>query len=72
MTGPSVAQRPPVVDREQVERSAPTIEVRRRSSFVPAIFSTWGEALRYLPVWVGAGLVVYGMLLVGWLIVRNV
>ncbi len=72
MTGPSVAQRPPTLDRERVERSAPTTEVRRRSSFVPAIFLSWKEALRYLSVWVGAGLLLYTVLLVAWLIVTKI
>ena len=68
MTGPSVVVRPPTVDREGVEGSASTTEVRR-SPAVPAIFSSWRVAFRYLSVWAGAGLLVYAALFVGWLIV---
>lgn len=71
MTGPSVAQRPPTLDRERVVPSVPATEVSRRSTRAPGIFSNWKEALRFLFVWVGAGLVIYLVGLVGWLVVRS-
>lgn len=70
MTGPSVAERPPAVDRDLGDRSAPTTETRR-SSALPGIFSTWRSAVRYLSVWVGAGLLVYTTLVITWLIVAQ-
>lgn len=71
MTGPSVAQRPPTLDRERVVPSAPATEVTRSSSRFPGIFSSWKEALRFLSVWVGAGLLLYLVGLVGWLLVTS-
>jgi hypothetical protein len=69
MTGPSVAERPPTVDAKGAERSAPATAVKR-SSVIPAIFSSWRDALRHLLVWVGGGLLLYAVLLVGWLIAK--
>jgi hypothetical protein len=71
MTGPSVAERPPTLDRERVVPSVPATEVSRRSTRVAGIFSGWKEALRFLSVWVGAGLVIYLVGLIGWLVVRS-
>lgn len=71
MAGPSVAQRPPTLDRERVVPSAPATEVVRTSTRVPGIFSRRKEALRFLAIWVGAGLVIYAVGFVGWLVIRS-
>lgn len=70
MTGSSVAQ-PPPKPREPVEQSKPASEERRRTSFAPAIFTSWREALGYLPIWIAAGLLVYAVLLAGLLIMAK-
>jgi hypothetical protein len=68
MTGPSVAQRPPVVDREPPPESASPETVRPRPVVTRAIFGNWREALRYLTMWILAGLAVYALGVVAWLI----
>jgi hypothetical protein len=68
MMGTSVAKSPPVVDREPAPESASPETARPRTIITRAIFRDWREALRHLTLWVLAGLAVYGLGVIAWLI----
>jgi hypothetical protein len=68
MTGPSVAKRPPVVDREPPPELASPETARPQPIITRAIFGNWREALRYLTMWILVGLAVYALGVVAWLI----